>query len=204
MVNSAIGTQNTLGEMMYFKLPAWWSVSLSTKPTFCTPGGPRSIIVDGWDVLIDRDVSGNAKSCAIVALSNGTTGWSVYLDDATKVIESYIVTEGSLFWGTDAANLYNDTRTEVGNLPQWQLYVLGGIISRNTIWWAITDSVPAGACPYTETTCDWDVAIKYDLNFFRNYRRDASLRAYRNDTLDNYSFIIEYDSRAAGDPPPGL
>lgn len=53
--------------------------------------------------MIDRDISGISKSCAIVALSNPITGsgGNVYITDAPKRIESTIVTEGSVYSGED-------------------------------------------------------------------------------------------------------
>ncbi len=209
VINTLATTQKSLWNILYYRLSGW-SVSLSTINTFCAVAdGPRSIIVEWADIVIDRDVVGApgaaARSCAIITISNGTTGWNVYLTNIPLNIKSYIIAEGSVFAGTSAAALYNDTKEELTNLPQRQLYILGGIISRNTIGWAITDAVARGACPFTESTCDRNTAIKYDLNFARNYNKTPANRAYtKNNTLENFSLIIEYDSRIVGDAPPGM
>lgn len=205
VMNTVSTTQKNLGSILYYRLNGG-SVTLSTITTFCaTDNSPRSLIVDGGDVVIDRDVSGSARSCAIISLSNGTTGGNIYITSAPKVIQSYLVAEWTVYAGTSAANLYNDTKVKLANLPSNQLYVLWGVISRNTIGGALTDTVARWACPFTEDNCNRDVAIKYDLNFFRNYTKTPSTRAYtKNDSLENFSFIIEYDARAAWDTPPGL
>ena len=204
-VNTIVTTQKRLWNLLYYKL-SWGIVSLSVVSDFCkvAADSPRSIIVDWGDILIDRDVSWSLKSCAIIALSNGTIGGNIYLSDMPKTVESYIIAEGSVYNGTSSSNLYNDAKSKLSSLPQSQLYIRGWVISHNTIWWATTDTVALGACPYTEGVCNRDTAIKYDLNFFRNYTKRPVDRAYKNDSLDDYSIIIEYDSRSAGDPPPGI
>lgn len=212
VINTVATTQNKLGALMYYKLSGGM-VSLSAITSFCTwNDSPRTIVVEWGDILINRDITGDTtkpvnkwKSCAIIALSNGTTGWNIYISSVPKNIYSYIISEWSVFAGTASTNLYNDSKVKIASLPQNQLYVLGWIISRNTIGGSTTTTVESAACPYTETTCNRDVAIKYDLNFFRNYTKKPENRAYaKDDSLQNYSFVIEYDSRSAGDPPPAF
>ncbi len=75
-------------------------------------------------------------------------------------------------------------------------------MSHNTIGGSF--ATPA-TCPYTETACTSDRAIRYDLNYFRNYLSGTtSTRAYTNNTYDGYSLIIELDPRIASAPPPGF
>lgn len=205
VTNTVATTQKTLGEIMYYRMSGG-SVTLSVISNFCANAtSPRSLIVEGADVVIDRDISGSGRSCVIIALANGSNGGNIYITSAPKVIQSYLVAEWTVFAGTSSSNLYNDTKVKIANLPSNQLYILGWVISRNTIWWALTESVARGACPFTEENCDRDTAIKYDLNFFRNYTKTPWARAYTKDTsLENFSLIIEYDARATGDIPPGL
>lgn len=190
-----------LGNLIYYKL-SWTSIALSAEPDFCkTDDSPRSIIVEWWDILINRDVTGSNKSCAIIALSSPTHSGNIYISELPEKIDSYLIAEGSVFSGLNANNLYNASKALLAALPQNQLYIRGGVISRNTIWWAF--NVASSSCPYTESTCDYDKAIKYDLNFFRNYTKKTP-SAYKDQSLDDFSVIIEYDSRSAGDPPPGF
>jgi hypothetical protein len=205
VVNSLWTTQKVLGNIMYYKMNGG-SVSLSAVTNFCANNdAPRGLIVEGADIIIDRDVNGSNRSCSLIAVSNGTTGGNIYITSAPKVIMSYIVAEWTVFAGDNSTNLYNDTKVELANLPPKQLYILGWLISRNTIGGAMTETIARGACPFTEANCDRDSAIKYDLNFFRSYNKNPANRAYTKDnSLENFSFIIEYDARATGDIPPGL
>ncbi|MBP9779752.1 hypothetical protein KBD33_03985 [Candidatus Gracilibacteria bacterium] len=208
--NVALLTRNTkldgvnrvqLGNLIYYKLSGT-SIALSAEPDFCkTDDSPRSIIVEGGDILINRDVTGSKKSCAIIALSSSTNSGNIYISEVPEKIDSYLIAEGSVFSGLNSNNLYNASKALLAALPQNQLYIRGGVISRNTIGGAF--NVASSSCPYTESTCDYDKAIKYDLNFFRNYTKKTP-RAYKDDSLNDFSVIIEYDSRSAGDPPPGF
>lgn len=114
-------------------------------------------------------------------------------------------TEGSIYSGDDLTNLYNDTTAEVALLSRDitnQLYILGSIMSRNTIGGAVQATAPV--CPY-DIACDNTTAIRYDLNYFRVYdNTDSSLRAFPDATWDDYSVIIEIDPRFISAPPPGF
>jgi len=103
-----------------------------------------------------------------------------------------------------SGNIENATMQQVASLPENQLYIHGSVMSRNTIGGAL--EFGGAVCPYNEITCDYTSAIKFDLNYFRNYLASGSLttRAYPDDTFDNYSMIIEYDSRISSNPPPGF
>lgn len=170
-----------------------------------------SIIVEWADVYIDGDITPDAshnlpRAIIVVKWANGKWG-NVYIHSSVKSISSSIITEGSLYSGkrnaTDTGwDLYNDTKFEVTNIPPTQLYVLGSIISRNTIGGSARNEWPI--CPYTIDVCDRDNAIPYDMNYFRWYDKSDANRAYKNNSLDEYSFIIEYDGRLLLTPPPGL
>jgi len=78
-------------------------------------------------------------------------------------------------------------------------------MSRNTIGGAVQSG--NAVCPYNEQACAYDYAIRFDLNYFRNYLSGGTLlttRAYPDSTYDNYSVIIEHDQRISTNPPPGL
>lgn len=80
----------------------------------------------------------------------------------------------------------------------------GSLLSRNTIGGC---QQGAPICPLPGASCNYETSIRYDLNFFRSIQaagQDISTRAYKDNTLDNYTVIIEYDSRVLSDAPPGL
>lgn len=91
--------------------------------------------------------------------------------------------------------------TGITTLPDTQLWVLGSFISRNTIGGAAQG---AAVCPFNTTSCTFETALQYDLNYFRDYRKVVTNRAYKDATLDNYSVILEYDARVLSSPPPGF
>ncbi len=121
-----------------------------------------------------------------------------------KNIQTSIFTEGSIYSGDNITNLYNDSVAEVALLSRDitnQLYILGSIISRNTIGGSI--QIPA-VCPY-DIACDNTTSIRYDLNYFRAYDNTIlANRAYPDATWDAHSVIIEIDPRFISAPPPGF
>ncbi len=184
---------------------------------FNTLSSPRSLIVVGWDIYIDTGVilPQNTPTHALIALKNDQGIWgNIYIRGDVTRIQSALISEGSLYsarrlWG--AWRLYNADKVSTTSLPNYQLYVRGSLISRNTIGWAWVAS--GSRCPFTEATCSYDQALRYDLNYFRDFQSWATLeppdtiarhRGYTDTTLDNKSLIIEYDSRMMTDPPPWL
>lgn len=168
-----------------------------------------SIIVIGGDIIIDSDIINTTpKPKGIIVLKNAAgLGGNIVITNNVKKIESSIFTEGTVYSGDDMANLYNDTTLKVTTLGENQLYIKGSLISRNTIGWAIQDGAIAGngVCVYNQTSCTYEQAVKYDLNYFRLTppTRTAATRSYNAD-YDNYAVIIERDSRISSNPPPGF
>jgi hypothetical protein len=73
-----------------------------------------------------------------------------------------------------------------------KLYLKGGIFTRNTVWGAVS----AGSdyvLPGGSTTTNLELARIYDLNYMR--------RAHTCWEIDDYSFLVEYDSRIQSTPP---
>jgi hypothetical protein len=148
---------------------------------------------------VARDTVRSPKS--IIAIQNSTgSGGNIFIRDSVKNIYSSIIAEWFVYSGENTTILYNDTRAKIANLPKNQLYIYGNLISRNTIGWALKD-IPS--CPYTIADCTYDIAIRYDLNYFRSYDRQP---IHKSDSTgyDEYSVIIERDSRSITDPPPGM
>ncbi len=167
----------------------------------------RSLIVVGNDLIINTNIinSSNPPKGIIVLRDNDGKGGNIYVSSWVTRIDAVIFAEGTVYSGESEGQKYNDTPSEIVSLPERQLYIVGALISRNTIWGA-SQSATEVLCPYNES-CTFADATKYDLNYFRGFQasgRTDPNRAYKDMTLDDYSLIIEIDTRAISDPPPGF
>lgn len=166
----------------------------------------RSLIVVGGDLYINKDFIGTNTPKGIIVLKNENgVGGNVYVDEDVTNISASIFAEGTIYSGESSATIYNDSPEEIASLKPKQLYVLGAMISRNTLWGSSVSSDTV-YCPYNET-CTPQNATKYDLNYFRGFQASGGIdpnRAYKDATLDDYSLIIETDRRAIANPPPGF
>lgn len=202
-------------------------VSYSTvKNRFdATTDTPRSLIVIGGDIYIDTGVVlwSWVPPRAIVALKNDAgKGWNIYIHGMVTRVHASLIADGTIYSARRVWtnwDFYNASQTRTTALPNFQLYIYGTVISRNTIWWAWRTTVWSFRCPFTESACSFDQAIRYDFNFFRDFQtgaidRDTNFRLtpeeiarrrwYKDDTYDNKSLVIEYDPRIVSDPPPWL
>ncbi len=222
--NTFIGAGNIKtinADVAYFKLDATNSGKYilmgSGSNNILTAKHIRTLIIEGGDLYINGDITRDLfvdKPRTIIVLKDAYwNGGNIYLHGSVKQIISSIIADGSIYSGfpTSAQGtlpttsfLYNGTKEQITNLPANQLYVYGSIITRNTIGWAWETNSSNGTCPFTESNCNRDTAIKYDFNHFRSYDKSPERRAYKDNSLDNYSMIIDYDPRTLADPPPGL
>jgi hypothetical protein len=148
---------------------------------------------------IDKDILKSPKSIIAIQNSSGSGG-NIFIKNSVKNIYSSIIAEWAIYSGEDITTIYNDTRGKIANLPKNQLYIYGNLISHNTIGWALKDTP---TCPYTTTDCTYDLAIRYDLNYFRSYDRDI-IHQSESTEYEQYSVIIERDPRVTSSPPPGM
>lgn len=172
----------------------------------------QSIITVGADIYIDTGVliPSILSPHAILALKNDAgIGGNIYIHGQVTRIQASLFAEGALYSGymnsPSSFDIYNADKVSAGsNLPDYQLYLRGSLISHNTIGGsAFSGSAPD--CPYIEPNCNYDTAIRYDLNYFRDYQTKMDPhRGYFDTTLDGFSMIIEYDPRVLSNPPPGL
>jgi hypothetical protein len=174
----------------------------------------RSLIVIGADIYIDTDVitpSLLLQSRAIIALKNEKWEWgNIWIKGSVKKIESVLFSEKSILSGaeftTGSLSPYYVTKKSVFvDIPRNQLYIKWSVWGYNTIGWSSKDG--GAVCPYLSDSsilCNYDNSIKYDWNYFRIYNGTPARRAYKDSTKDDYSVIVEYDSRTIQDPPPGL
>ncbi len=165
----------------------------------------RSLVVEWGDVYISADVDKDAnvnKARAIIVLKDKDgNGGNIYIGKNVKNIYTSLIAEGTIYSGENSTTLYNRYAIDAPFLPRNQLYILGSVISRNTIGWATL--LPNFSCPYTEWACNENTSIKYDWNYFRTYDK-KSINQSDNHNWEDYSVIMEHDSRLIIDPPPGL
>ena len=177
----------------------------------------RSLIVVGGDIYVDTGVilDADLSPRALIALKNDAGKWgNIYIRGDVTKIHATLVSEGSLYSARRSGAiwvLYNRDKIATLSLPNYQLYIRGSLISRNTIGWAWVWWT--WRCPFGEWDCTYDRALRYDLNYFRDYQPDtlppdADEKDHRWYTktplITDKSFIIEYDPRIATDPPPGF
>jgi hypothetical protein len=178
----------------------WWWTWPSTKD---------SIIVIGWDIILDQPQIGidTSKDRALIALKdeNGS-GWNIIITENVGRIYSFLYAEGSVYSGykTNTGLIQAYVSKWVWNIPGNQLYINGAIVSKNTVWGSL-QSPPT--CPVVINNCDALNAQIYDLNYFRTY--DPSDSTQKNVPYDDPRFwvastVIEYNQSLANNPPPGI
>lgn len=174
----------------------------------------RSLIVIGADIYVDVDVTMPPlllQSRALISLKNNNGQWgNIWVRWSVRTIESSLFTEGSIFSGEEYVSgtlspYYISKKSLFLDLPNNQLYIHGTVWGYNTIGWSSKSGW--AVCPYLNDNsagCTYDNSLLYDLNYFRVYDGDPAGRAYKNDSKDAFSVIVEYDSRTLQDPPPWL
>lgn len=174
----------------------------------------QSAIVIGADVYIDNSVlpqeDGNPR--AIIAIKNEAwVGGNIIIGGWITRIKSTLLAEWSLYsWDYPGwvLNTYNDTPSDLFKIPNRQLYVKWTIISNNTIWGYGVDNGVAHTCPYNISPCNLRKALLYDFNHFRDFQKNlpewqlAVIRWYTSNIYDDYSMVIEHDTRILDSPPP--
>lgn len=205
---------NTFVDSMVFNIVENASdvfVKYSTLKTRFNNDSDRSLITIGADIVIDVDFTWGAdKSRSIIALKNEKwQWWDIYISGDVKKINASIVAEGTIYSGKDflstqLTTYYTNKSSAFLDLPHNQLWIVGSVLGHNTIGWGSKDDQPV--CPYNgiNINCTYDTAIPYDWNYFRAYTGTDAGRAYKNNSFDSYSTIIDYDPRILSDPPPGL
>lgn len=202
----------------------WWTDFIYQKsPTYdyradlwwIWPSWERSIIVEWRDIILDRtdirDFSNPNTPKAIIALKDSVwNGWNIVITENVERIYAFIYAEWSIYSGEKASEtdpIVSYVQSWAWSIPAQQLYIKWGLISKNTIWWAVqTPSV----CPVVITNCDTLTSQLYDLNYFRTYDPTDSTQESVPSPLDadirfdRSSVVIDYDSAVTANPPPWL
>lgn len=187
-----------------YNMDFWW----------ITPLTKRSIIVIGWDILIDKAIinaeNWTNKPIWLIALKdNNGSGWNVIITDKVKQIYAFIYAEWTVYSGEKpAATIVPYTDSWIWFIPKWQLYIRWLVASKNTIWGS--QQKPTPICPVLVASCTTAQSYAYDWDYFRTYDTtdptQSSLPPERIwvPKLQNATMIIEYDSTILTDPPPGF
>lgn len=153
-----------------------------------------SVVTVGGNITITGNIiNGGDQPYALVALQDSEgQGGEIHIHTGVTDIHATLVAERGI--------LGNGTSS-------WQLYILGSLISRNTLSGSLVSPLQ---CPYfiSKSECDWPNAEKYDLWKLRlfppnpDFLSQSKSQAYRDNS--GSSLIIEYDPRIITNPPPGL
>lgn len=156
-----------------------------------------TIIVDWADVIISSDITKESwKVKTIIALKDDSwNGWNIWIKNNVQKVNATLVADNSvLSW--DSTSYYNDSWNAKN-----QLFIKGSVLSYNTIGWS-SKAIPS--CPYYVSSCNFDIAKRYDFNNFRtyiNWVRWNSVNGISWPGYDNAPLIIEYDSDIQLNPP---
>lgn len=201
-------------------------------------GFSGTLAVKGGNVFIDADVDGDPGEAGILVFSDDGEGGNVYVGpDVTTIVASLFLdgsfqsydgdssninSDGIMDW--DAASTDGDGDAHRLATLEHQLYLVGSLVSRNTVGGSPDDEDCSAGCEKGDgtSTTDYDVARAYDLAQIRQYRlcypldssgniveddtmkeicddTDTGLSTYGEDAEEYSSFVIEF--AAPGDIP---
>ncbi len=128
--------------------------------------GVKTIVVVWGDLYIQNNMYYQNKSediLGIVVLKDENGKWgNLYIHPSvTNIVWTYIIDKSiiSYNWVELDGNTSQDTLEN-------QLHVFWSVFSENTIWWSRASPVK---CPYYVSSCNQEIAQKYDLNFLRRF-----------------------------------
>lgn len=200
--NFVLSSAKNLGDTIFFVNN---SENLKTVKISSIPDNIRSIVIIGGDAVIEKDITNSPAPRVVIAVQNeNNRGGNIYIKENVKNLELSFIAEKAILSGNGNNDLYNDIPDEIVKLPKNQLYIKWLFASRNTIGGA-SSALNDIKCPYlpeNSNTCDKATAQIFDLNYFRNFdHRNDGTRAYMDNSLDEYSLIIEYDKNLISNPP---
>ncbi len=187
----------------YYIWPGWNPGAINNK---------RSIIVVGWDIIIDNAVVNadlwSNKTMGMIALKDAAwNGGNIVITDRVKQIYAYMYAEWTVYsWEKTGANIEPYTDGWVWNIPKWQLYIRWFVASKNTIGGSQQKPVPI--CPVLIASCTAASSYAYDWDYFRTFdyadtsQKSLPVERSGNAKLQNATMIIEYDPDILTDPPP--
>lgn len=180
----------------------------TSVPWWTWPSSKKSLIIIGWDVILDQEEIGLAnENRAIIVLKNDSgSGGNIIIGENVDRINAFLYAEGTIYSGYKTATglIVPYVEKWVWNIPGNQLYIKWAIVSKNTVWGSL-QSPPT--CPVIINNCDILNSQIYDINYLRTY--DPSDITQKNVPYDDPRFaaastVIEYNPELATDPPPGI
>lgn len=167
----------------------------------------NTLIIQNSNLIIDENIEWNK---AIVLISNkiNTNSSIPSLSSVVKItpnvqkIEAYIYADWSVFSVKDDYSIFNESNFDRSRKLQKQLVIIGWLVSKNTIWWAVYgDSNGEYKIPIwtPNTTSDLDLAVNYDLSFLRMNNKD-SLPECTN-KCEDYAVAIIHNNEFIINPP---
>jgi hypothetical protein len=166
-----------------------------------------TIIVYGANVYISWDLpfdTAYPKPHGLIVLKdiNGS-GWNIYISSWVTDLAMIMYADRTLFSGECGGafgpwcDAYKSPTDKIN-----QLHFFGSLIANNTIGGS---PQYIAKCPYDAPTCLPSTAYQYDLNHFRYYDGVTGLASSNVPVwMENYSFLLEYDSRVITKPPTGF
>lgn len=135
------------------------------------------LIINGWDLTIDMDVNKNFWIVCLDTDNNiyNNNWWNVIINNNVKYINASIYWDWWLLW-----KWWKD-----------QLVIKWQVITSNTIWWAIKWSSGSYLLPGWKSSNDHNLALKYDLNYLRNW--NDNYNSSKNLWFNDYPLVIIYE-----------
>ena len=175
--------------------------------------GVKTLVVEDGNLIIDGNIldpNGDALLWIIVL------GWDIFIDTDVTDIHAILYTNRSIR-SDKGWSPYDGADLRASDL-QNQLYIKWSIFSENTLWWS-RKSPAECPYYITGTACSSaQEAQVYDLNYLRRYyiynadtdsdgigdtpTRSGTWAAWANATTDAYPVIIDYNSKVQDTPPP--
>lgn len=135
------------------------------------------LIINWWDLTIDIDVNKNIWIVCLDTDNNiyNNNWWNIIINNNVKFMNASIYWDWWLLW-----KWWND-----------QLVIKWQVITSNTIWWAIKWTSWNYLLPWWKNTSDHSLALKYDLNYLRNWNNNFD--SSKNLWFNEFPLIIIYE-----------
>ncbi|MFO0764255.1 MAG: hypothetical protein U0518_05405 [Candidatus Gracilibacteria bacterium] len=156
---------------------------------------PNQVYIVEGDIYINADIwpPTPQKPKVLIALKKSDgTGGNIWINPSVKDIIASLIADGSIFSGTGPSSYHTPATTDN------QLYILGSIMSNNTI-----GGFGLGRCPRNAIGCTEGGSGNsgnYDFEKMRGFdNTDSSKKS--SGTTETASFVIEHDPRLVRDSP---
>lgn len=157
----------------------------------------ETLIVYNWNVIIEGDLNTIWDKLWIIVLKDKYLvnydyhkSWNIYVDKNVEKINAIIYADWWFFSSKADWTRYQDNELNKLLTLNWTLF------TRNTIGWAVKANSKY-LLPWWEQITNYNLAHIYDLNYIRKVDNKCNW-------VDNYSFLIKYNSDIQMNPPIGF